>query len=91
MLSTENVSAMPAVVPSLEETEILLAHRGVADCGVGVLFPVLMCWWAGHFGEVGGRNRRMREFVFAGFSESTLKCAAVGGRLLDCWSILDIF
>lgn len=46
VLVAEDVAAMSAVVPSLEEAEGFVADWVVADGGVGVRFPVVPCGWA---------------------------------------------
>ena len=54
MLPAKHVTAVSAMMPSLEESEGCLAYRGVADGGVGIWFPVPARGWAGDFGEIGG-------------------------------------
>lgn len=91
MLAAKYVSAVPAMMPSLEETEIFLAYWRIADCRVGVGFPVLARWWAGHFREICGGNWERLRFVFAEFSKGILKSAAGCCGSLACWSIFCVF
>lgn len=55
VFSAKDVPAVPAMVPSLEESEGSLADWRVADRGVCVWFPMAARGWAGDFREVGGR------------------------------------
>lgn len=70
----EDVPAVAAVVPSLQQREGGLADGGVADQGVGVGFPVLARRWAGYGAEVVGWDDGL---VFGDFAEGFL--LAVGG------------
>ncbi len=54
MLPAEDVPAMAAMVPALEEAEGFLAGGPVADGGVGVGFPVVALGGVGDGGEVAG-------------------------------------
>lgn len=89
MLVAEDVAAVSAVMPALEEAEGFVADWVVADRGVGVGFPVFARGWAGDGGEV---------FVFLGYGllvfcpGTRLMCFAVCGRApahrsTSCFSI----
>ena len=90
MLAAKYISAVPAMMPPLEQTEMFLAYWRIADCRVGVWFPVLARWWPGYFREICGWNRERLRFVFVEFSESILKSAAGCCGSLACWSILCV-
>ena len=55
VLPAKDIPAVPAMVPSLEESEIFLADRRIADLGGRVCFPKIARGWACDFWEVGGR------------------------------------
>ena len=54
VLPAKHVTAVSAMMPSLEESKGCLAHRRVTNGGVGIWFPVPARGWAGHFGKTGG-------------------------------------
>lgn len=74
MRVAEDMPAVSAMVPSLQEREGGLAYGCIADQGVGVGFPVLARGWAGYGAEVVGWDGGL---VFGDFLEGFL--LAVGG------------
>lgn len=56
MLPAKYIPTVSAVMPPFEEAEGSLAHRRIADCGIGVKFPMAARGWACDFGEIGGRH-----------------------------------
>ena len=90
VLVAKHVSAMPAMMPPLEQTEMLLAYWRIADCRVGVWFPVLARWGPGHFREICGWDRQKLRLVLVEFSEGILKSAAGCCGSLACWSIFCV-
>lgn len=54
VLPAKHVTAVSAMMPSLEESEGCLAYRRVTNKGVGIWFPVLARGRAGDFGKTSG-------------------------------------